>query len=100
MKKRITWLIRPDGGGPMPILPAETLGTDSIAVGSTRLMSHLSPSILNAKGPIYYFLQKSTVGRWLTSKYWDLLTYSSDKNAGHDKGDNVSALKPELDKKR
>ena len=99
--KKVTWIIRPDGAGPLPILPAELFGfLNSIAVASTRLMTCLSPSILNTNGIFYYFFQRSTVGRWFTGKFWDTVTFLSNRHAGYSQGDHVSMLKPEIDGKR
>ena len=100
MGKKVTWMIRPDGAGPMPIMPSEMLGCNSIAVGSTRLMSYLSPSILNSNGPLCSFFQRTLVGRWLTGKFWDLTTYLCDKEANFAKGDHIAALRPECKTKR
>lgn len=100
MGKRVTWLIRPDGSVPMPIMPAEMFGMNTIAVGSTRLMSYLSPSILNSKGLLSAFFQRSILGRWVTGKFWDTITYLSDRDAGFSEGNSISALKPEVDEKR
>lgn len=101
MGKRVTWLIRSNGAGPLAILPSELLGYfNSIAVASTRLMTHLSPSILNTKGALYQFFQKSVVGQWCTGKIWDGIAYLSDRHAGYSSGDHVSQLKPEIDRRR
>lgn len=100
MGKKVTWLIRPEGSGPMPILPSEMFGCNSIAIGSTRLMSYLSPSILNSTGPICTFFQRTTIGRWITSAFWENTTHASEKNAGFAKGDHIAALKPEVKEKR
>ena len=101
MGKRVTWLIRPDGAGPLAILPAELLGYfNSIAVASTRLMTHLSPSIFNSKGVLYHFFQQSTIGRWCTNKFWDTIAYLSDRHAGYSKGNHVAQLRPEIDRQR
>ena len=101
MGKRVTWLIRPDGAGPLAILPSELLGYfNSIAVASTRLMTYLSPSIFNAKGALYRFFQQSAIGRWCTGKIWDSIAYLSDRHAGYSKGDHVAQLKPEVDRQR
>ena len=101
MGKRVIWLIRPNGAGPLAILPSELLGYfNSIAVASTRLMTYLSPSILNTKGVLYDFFQKSTVGRWCTGKIWDSIAYLSDRHAGYAHGDHVTQLKPEVDRQR
>ena len=101
MGKRVTWIIRPDGAGPLAILPTELLGVlNSIAVASTRLMTYLSPSILNTHGALYTILQRTIAGRWLTGAFWDFTAYLSHKHAGYSSDDHVSALKPEVEGKR
>jgi len=99
MGKKVTWMIRQDGSGPMPILPSEMYGMNSIAIGSTRMMSYLSPSILNSTGIISSFFQRTTIGRWLTSAFWNSTTTASEKEAGFEKGDHIAALKPEVKEK-
>ncbi|KAF2811310.1 putative dimethylaniline monooxygenase [Mytilinidion resinicola] len=100
MGKKVTWIIRPDGAGPLAILPTEVFGLfNVIAVASTRLMTFLSPSIFNTTGPGYGFFQKTVIGRWCTSKFWDTLTYLSNRHAGYFKGDHISALLPEIEEK-
>ncbi|KAH8645854.1 putative dimethylaniline monooxygenase [Tricladium varicosporioides] len=100
MGKRVTWIIRPEGSGPLAILPSELLGLwTSIGVASTRLMTNLSPSIFNTEGILYSFFQKSLVGRWLTGKFWDAVSSLSDAHAGYSKGDHVGGLRPEIDGK-
>ena len=101
MGKRVTWLIRPDGAGPLAMLPSELFGYfNSIAVASTRLMTYLSPSIFNAKGALYRFFQQSTIGCWCTGKIWHCIAYLSDRHAGYSKGDHVAQLRPEIDRQR
>lgn len=101
MGKKVTWVIRPGGSGPLAILPSELLGFwTSIGVASTRLMTGLSPSILNTKGLAYSIFQSNMIGRWLTGKFWDTVAYLSDRHAGYDKGDHVAGLRPEIDGKR
>lgn len=101
MGKRVTWVIRENGTGPLAILPSKVLGTvSSIAVASTRLMTHLSPSILNTSGCLYWALQRSFVGQWCVGKFWDTLAYLSDAHAGYAAGDHIAALKPEVSRQR
>lgn len=101
MNKKVTWIIRPDGAGPLAILPTELFGIfNSIAVASTRLMTYLSPSILNTDGALYHFFQKSRVGRWCTSIFWDTVTFVSNRHAGYSQADHVSLLKPEVSSQR
>lgn len=101
MGKRVTWAIRPGGAGPLAILPFNILGAvNSIAVASTRLMTHLSPSILNTRGPLYWLTQRTPVGRWSVGKFWDCLDYISGRHAGYGSGDHVEKLTPEIDRQR
>ncbi|KAI1370876.1 FAD/NAD(P)-binding domain-containing protein [Hypoxylon crocopeplum] len=99
MGKEVTWVIRPDGAGPLAILPFKVLNLmNTIAVASTRLMTHLSPSILNTHGPLYWMLQRNPVGRWCVGRFWDFLDYVSGVHAGYHDGDHVGMLKPEIDR--
>ena len=101
MGKQVKWIIRPDGAGPLAILPTKLLGHfNSIAVASTRLMNSLSPSILQTKGFLYSFFQKSKLGRWCVGIFWDFATDLSNRHAGYDKGNHVAGLRPEIDGKR
>jgi dimethylaniline monooxygenase (N-oxide forming) len=101
MGKKVTWVIRPNGTGPLAILPSDLLGYwTSIGVASTRLMTGLSPSILNTHGLLYSLFQKNPLGRWLTGMFWDLVAHLSDLHAGYDEGDHVAGLRPEIDGKR
>ena len=100
MGKRVTWLIRPDGAGPMSIMPTEMLGMNTIAAGSTRLTSYLSPSTQNSKGMLSAFFHRTFLERWVTGKWWDLVTYMSNRDAGFANGGTVSGLKPPVSDKR
>lgn len=101
MGKKVTWVIRAGGAGPLAILPFNLLGTlNSVAVASTRLMTYLSPCILNTRGPLYWFFQRTILGRWSTGKFWDFLDYVSGVHAGYGVGDHVSMLSPEIDRQR
>lgn len=101
MGKKVKWLIRDEGAGPLAILPFKVLGTfNVIAVASTRLMSFLSPSILNCQGFLHKVIHKSALGKWCVGRFWDCLDYVSGKHAGYDQGDHVQMLKPEIDRQR
>ncbi|CAJ2503147.1 Uu.00g105410.m01.CDS01 [Anthostomella pinea] len=97
--KKVSWAIRREGGGPLCVLPFRVLNVlNSIAFASTRLMTHLSPCILNTHGPAYRLLQKTRLGRWCVGKFWDFLDYTSSVHAGYGDGDQVAMLKPEIDR--
>lgn len=100
MGKKVEWVIRPHGAGPLAILPSEIFGlVSSIAVASTRLMTYLSPSILNTQGALASFFHRSTVGQYLTGTFWNVVNYASAAHAGYTVGDHVAGLKPEIDGK-
>lgn len=97
--KKVTWVIRREGSGPLAILPARPFGlAHAIEVASTRLMTYLSPSILNAKGSLYWVLQRSFPGRWLTGSFWSALAGAANYHAGYASGDQVSMLRPEIER--
>ncbi|KAK1621870.1 hypothetical protein BDP81DRAFT_510787 [Colletotrichum phormii] len=99
MGKKVTWLIRSQGGGPLAILPFKILNlVNSIAFASTRLMTHLSPSILNTQGVAYWFFQRTFIGLWFVSVFWSFLDYISGLHAGYGAGDHVQMLTPEIDR--
>ncbi|KAI1425014.1 hypothetical protein F5Y12DRAFT_398156 [Xylaria sp. FL1777] len=99
MGKKVTWVIRREGGGPLSILPYKVLNMiNCIAFASTRLMSHLSPSILNTKGSLYKMVHKTRPGQWCVGRFWDFLDLNSSIHAGYSKGDHVAQLKPEIDR--
>lgn len=101
MGKKVTWIIRREGAGPLAILPYKILGSmNSIAVASTRLMTYLSPSILNTRGALYWALQRTAPGRWCVGRFWDFLAYLSNSHAGYSDGDHVEMLRPEIDRQR
>ncbi|KAK7995024.1 hypothetical protein PG990_013797 [Apiospora arundinis] len=99
MGKKVTWVIRTEGGGPLSILPFKILNTvNAIAFASTRLMTFLSPSILNADGTMPWLFQRTMLGRWCVGRFWDFLDYVSKKHAGYDSGDHVKMLEPEIER--
>lgn len=86
---------------PLAILPYRILGLmNSIAVASTRLMTYLSPSILNTRGALYWTLQRTALGRWCVGRFWDFLASLSNSHAGYSDGDHVEMLRPEIDRQR
>jgi dimethylaniline monooxygenase (N-oxide forming) len=95
--KKITWIIRPNGGGPMPIMPAEVLGMNTITLGSTRLMSYLSPSLMTSNRWLKNFFNSTTFGKWLVKAHWAFITSRADKAAGFGPSAGfLNALKPDI----
>ncbi|XXH00686.1 hypothetical protein Hte_007036 [Hypoxylon texense] len=99
MGKKVSWVIRSDGAGPLAILPFLILNCiNSIAFASTRLMTHLSPSILNTSGNLYWAFQRTTLGLCIVGAFWHFLNYVSGVHAGYRNGDHVAELTPEIDR--
>lgn len=95
--KKVTWIFRPQGGGPMPIMPAEVLGMNTITLGSTRLINYLSPSLMTKNGWLNSFFHRTALGRWLVRGHWKFITSRADKAAGF--GGNagrVEGLRPDI----
>jgi dimethylaniline monooxygenase (N-oxide forming) len=99
MGKEVTWVIRSEGAGPLAILPFKILNViNSIAFASTRLMSFLSPSILNTEGAMSWLIHRTQLGRWCVGRFWDFLDHVSKTHAGYNAGDHIGLLKPEIDR--
>ncbi|GKT61777.1 flavin-binding monooxygenase-like family protein [Colletotrichum tofieldiae] len=97
MGKKVTWVIRDNGSGPMPIMPTRMLGNNTITFGSNRLMNYLSPSMMTTDTWLGSFFHRTMLGRWLTRASWAYITSQAYKAAGF--GGNagkVEALKPEI----
>lgn len=80
--KKVTWVIREDGSGPMPIMPAKTLGQNTITMSTSRLMSNLSPSLMTTESLVGAFFHRTWLGRWLTKSAWGYMSHLADKAAG------------------
>lgn len=98
MGKKVTWVIRPNGAGPLAILPSELFGYfRSIGVASTRIMTYLSPSILNTKGVLASFFHRTMIGRFFTRTFWGVTNYVCNLHGGYNKSPQVASLKPDID---
>ncbi|KAI0128331.1 flavin-binding monooxygenase-like family protein [Xylariales sp. AK1849] len=97
MGKKVTWVIRDDGAGPMPIMPSRMLGQNTITAGANRLMNYLSPSLMTTDTALGSFFHRSQIGRWLTRSYWKYVTNQAEKAAGFGgNAGNVEGLKPQV----
>ncbi|KAI1823679.1 flavin-binding monooxygenase-like family protein [Xylaria intraflava] len=95
--KKVTWVIRPDGSGPMPIMPSEVLGLNTITLSCNRLTNYLSPSLMTTDSWLGGFFHRTPMGRWLTKAHWSFITDRADKAAGF--GGNagpVEGLRPDV----
>ncbi|ETN44956.1 uncharacterized protein HMPREF1541_09831 [Cyphellophora europaea CBS 101466] len=94
--KKVDWVIREDGTGPLAISPpTQIFGLfNSVDLLGTRMVAAMSPAILNTKGFWYWFLQRSNMGRALTHRFWRYLTQTCEVAAGYDDSETMKKLEP------
>ncbi|XXG97588.1 hypothetical protein Hte_003894 [Hypoxylon texense] len=93
--KKVNWIIREDGSGPLAIMPPTILGVvNTMDAVATRMVAVLGSSIMRTKGPGYRFFQKTYVGRALARTFWKSLTWIAETHAGYAKSDNAKKLRP------
>ena len=93
--KKIDWIIREDGSGPLAITAPRLLGLwNMVDVVSTRAVASFSPSIMNTSGWWYQFLHQTKGGRLATKLFWRNVTRISEWHAGYSKNSNVQKLRP------
>ncbi|KAI0508530.1 flavin-binding monooxygenase-like family protein [Xylaria bambusicola] len=97
MGKKVTWVIRPDGSGPMPIMPSEVLGMNTITLSCNRLTSYLSPSLMTTYSWLGGFFHRTVLGRWITKAHWNFITGRAEKAAGFGgNAGSVEGLRPDV----
>lgn len=95
--KKVTWLIREDGAGPMPIMPHKIFGKNTITMSTSRLMSNLSHSLMTTDSYVGSFFHRTWLGRWLTKSAWGYMSHRADKAAGFGgKAGRTEPLKPQI----
>lgn len=93
--KKVDWVIRADGTGPLSIMPPKLFGfLNTIDVMSTRAFACFSPAIGQTKGFWYHVLQKSWGGRQFTTLVWRIVTHLAEHHAEYSRNDNVRKLRP------
>lgn len=93
--KKVDWVIRADGTGPLPIMPPRLFGfLNTVDVMSTRAFAMLSPAIQQTEGLGYYVLQRSWLGRQFTKLVWRVVTYCAEYHADYSRSDNIRKLRP------
>ncbi|KAL8366729.1 hypothetical protein RB595_010540 [Gaeumannomyces hyphopodioides] len=93
--KRVHWVIRDGGGGPLAIMPPTLLGhfntMDVLTMGITTMMG---ACVFNTDGPALAFLQRTVLGRFLAWLYWYIVNWLADYHAGYSKSENARKLRP------
>ncbi|KAJ5817286.1 cofactor FMO1 FAD enzyme [Penicillium robsamsonii] len=93
--KKVNWIIREDGSGPLAIMPPTIFGLintmDVTTMGITRLMG---ASIMSTDGYGHQFFQRTALGRFLAWIFWIAINWVADVHAGYSKSENATKLRP------
>ena len=92
--KKVDWIIREDGSGPLAMCPPRFFGFNAVDFCSTRAAASFSPSIMNTTGLWNNFLQRTTLGMIMLTLYWRLATWLGARHAGYARTENLSKLRP------
>lgn len=93
--KKVDWVIRTDGTGPLSIMPPRLFGfLNTIDVMSTRAFACFSPAIQQTKGFWYRVLQRSWPGRMFTRLVWRMVAFLAEHHADYSRNDNIKKLRP------
>ncbi|KAI1381396.1 cofactor FMO1 FAD enzyme [Hypoxylon crocopeplum] len=93
--KKVNWIIREDGSGPLAIMPPTILGVvNTMDAVATKMVAVLGSSIMQTKGPGYRFFNRTRIGRALAKTFWTSLTWIAETHAGYAKSPNAQKLRP------
>ncbi|KAI9730794.1 MAG: hypothetical protein M1818_008074 [Claussenomyces sp. TS43310] len=93
--KKVDWIIREDGSGPLALMPPTIGGViNTMEVVATRIMGILGASIMNTKGTSYTLVHKTRLGRLFTRQFWKVINTMAAAHAGYSKSPNAQKLVP------
>ncbi|KAL8639971.1 MAG: hypothetical protein Q9228_003057 [Teloschistes exilis] len=93
--KRVEWIIREDGSGPLAIMPPRLFGfLNTVDVMARRACAAFSSAILNAHGVWYHILQKTKLGRLCVRGFWRVVNKCAEVHAGYARTENARKLRP------
>ncbi len=93
--KKVDWIIRETGAGPIAMGPPTLFGIWNTVDGlSTRAMASFSPSIMNTSGFVYTVIHKTWPGRLLAKGFWRIANCLADYSAGYSANENFKQLRP------
>lgn len=93
--KKVDWIIREEGGGPIAMGPPTLFGLWNTVDGlSTRAMASFSPSIMQTDGFWYRAIQRTWLGRAVAKGFWRFANFLADYSAGYSANENFKQLRP------
>ncbi|ROV93455.1 hypothetical protein VPNG_09628 [Cytospora leucostoma] len=93
--KRVNWVIRDGGSGPLSMMPPTILGIfNSMEVVSTRFLQLFGASIMHTDGPGYQFFHKTRIGRAIAGAWWKTVNHIAVWSNGYNKSPKADKLRP------
>ncbi|KAI2617408.1 cofactor FMO1 FAD enzyme [Hypoxylon sp. NC1633] len=93
--KKVNWIIREDGSGPLAIMPPTIFGlVNTMDAVATKMVGSLGSSIMRTTGPGYLFFNKTRIGRVIAKTFWKSLTWVAESHAGYARSPNAQKLRP------
>uniref|UniRef100_A0A8H7K9T4 FAD/NAD(P)-binding domain-containing protein n=1 Tax=Bionectria ochroleuca TaxID=29856 RepID=A0A8H7K9T4_BIOOC len=94
--KKVDWIIREEGGGPIAMGPPSLFGViNTVDALSTRAMASFSPSIMRTSGFWYHAIQRTRIGRLAARGFWRFANFLADYAAGYSENDHFAKIRPE-----
>lgn len=93
--KRVNWVIRDGGSGPLSMMPPTILGLfNSMEVVSTRFLQLFGASIMHTNGLGYQIFHKTRLGRAVAGAWWKTVNHIAVWSNGYNKSPNADKLRP------
>lgn len=93
--KRVNWVIRDGGSGPLSMMPPKILGIfNSMEVVSTRFLQMFGASIMHTNGAGYQFIHKTRLGRAVADVWWKTVNHIAVWANGYNNSPNADKLRP------
>lgn len=92
--KRVDWIIRPNGRGPLSVYPAKMFGINSMNIGFSQWFTKFSPSIDSTDDWWYWALHATWIGVLVTKVFWMITTAICNAYAGYGRSENAGKLRP------
>ncbi|KAH6653098.1 hypothetical protein BKA67DRAFT_518736 [Truncatella angustata] len=93
--KKVDWIIREDGSGPLAIMPPTLLGiANTMDVVTTRFVALMGSSIMSTDGAGHQFIQRTYLGQFIAWLFWIIVNWIADRHAGYSKSENAKKLRP------
>ncbi|KAK5999101.1 FAD-dependent monooxygenase DEP4 [Cladobotryum mycophilum] len=93
--KKVDWIIREDGSGPLAIAPPTIFGLmHTIDLIGSRFCALFGASIMSTDGAGHQFFQRTFLGQFIAWLFWLVANWVADRYAGYSKSENAKKLRP------